>query len=107
MRRSDPGMVPDVADFAVITSALEENARNQIGIEPFQELAAASRSLTDLPGPLRTAAALDALIARSSEALMALSIRARAIADSTASGARSYEATEGSILHSLTTFPSG
>ena len=107
MRRPDVGMVPDVADFAVITSALEENARQLAGIEPFGELAAASRSLTDLPGPPRTAAALDALITRCAEALMALSIRTRAIADSTASSSRSYGAIEGSILHSLTTFPSG
>lgn len=106
MRRPDPGMVPDVADFAVNTPALQENARRLIGIEPFEQLAAASRLLTDLPAPLRTAAALDALIARCAEALMALSVRTRAIADSTTTGARSYDAIEGSILHSLTTFPS-
>lgn len=107
MRRPDPGMVPDVAAFAVITASLHENARQSIGIEPFEALAAMSHSLTGLPGPLRTAAATDALIARCAEALMTLSIRTRAIAESTVDGARSYEAIEGSILHSLTAFPSG
>jgi len=105
MRGLEPGMVPDVADFAVITPALEENARHLIGIEPFEELAALSHSLTGLPGPPRTAAALEALVVRCAEALTALSIRTRAIADSTMSSARSYEAIEGSILHTLTSFP--
>lgn len=100
-------MVPDVTDFAVITPALEENARQLIGIEPFEDLATSTHPLTGLTDPLRTAAALDALVARCAEALMTLSIRTRTIADSTASSARSYEAIEGSILHSLTTFPGG
>lgn len=105
MRCLEPGMVPDVADFAVITPALEESARQLIGIEPFGELAALSHSLTGLAGPPRTATALEELVARCAEALTALSIRTRAIADSTTSSARSYEAIEGSILHALTSFP--
>lgn len=105
MHRLEPGMLPGVADFAVNTPALDENARRLIGIEPFEDLAAASHSLASLPGPPKTAKALDALVGRSAEALMALSIRARAIAVSTMSSSRSYEAMEGSILHSLTGFP--
>ena len=100
-------MVPDVAEFAVITPALHEHAREVIGVEPFGDLATVSRSLTSLPGPLRTAAALEGLLARCTEALVTLALRSQAIADSTAGSARSYDAIEGSILHSLTTFPSG
>lgn len=105
MRWPEPGMLPDVADFAVITPALDETARHLIGIEPFEELAALSHSLIDLSGPRRTAAALEALVVRCTEALANLSTRTQAIADTTMMGARSYETMENSILHTLTTFP--